>query len=153
MSCRRAVAEPETPGVRVRTNRRDAVEIARLLRSGDLGGVWVPSVEDEAIRDIWRARDAARATLKDAKLRVNSFVLRLGPDSSSLKGQNQLGRQSNPPLTPEVISTLRFSRPPTGAPHAHANGVAAEWGGCNDLSARRPFARQPDGSSRTASAF
>lgn len=69
---------PRKPGDRVKTDRRDAVEIARLLRSGDLTGVYVPGVEDEAVRDVCRARDAARVTLKAAKLRLKSFLLRLG---------------------------------------------------------------------------
>lgn len=69
---------PKRPGDRVKTDRRDAVEIARLLRSGDLAPVYVPSVEDEAVRDLCRARDAARVTLKAAKLRLKSFLLRLG---------------------------------------------------------------------------
>jgi transposase len=62
----------------VKTDRRDAVELARLLRSGDLTRVYVPTVEDEAIRDLCRARDAARLTLKNAKLRLQAFLLRLG---------------------------------------------------------------------------
>ncbi len=62
----------------MKNDRRDAVELARLLRSGDLTGVYVPSVEDEAIRDVSRARDATRVTLKAAKLRLKSFLLRLG---------------------------------------------------------------------------
>jgi transposase len=69
---------PRRPGDKVKTDRRDAVELARLLRSGDLTAVYVPSVEDEAIRDLCRARDAARVTLKDAKLRLKAFLLRLG---------------------------------------------------------------------------
>jgi len=69
---------PKKPGDRVKTDRRDAVELARLLRSGDLTAVYVPSVEDEAIRDLCRARDAARGTGKDAKLRLKAFLLRLG---------------------------------------------------------------------------
>jgi len=69
---------PKKPGDKVKTDRRDAVELARLLRSGDLTGVYVPSVEDEAIRDLVRARDAARLTLKNAKLRLQAFLLRLG---------------------------------------------------------------------------
>jgi transposase len=69
---------PKKPGDRVKNDRRDAVEIARLLRSGDLTGVYVPSVEDEALRDLCRARDATRTTLKSAKLRLKSFLLRLG---------------------------------------------------------------------------
>jgi transposase len=62
----------------VKNDRRDAVELARLLRSGDLTPVYVPSIEDEALRDLCRARDAARLTLKDAKLRLKSFLLRPG---------------------------------------------------------------------------
>lgn len=69
---------PKRPGDRVKNDRRDAVEIARLSRSGDLTSVYVPSVEDEAVRDLCRARDAARVTLKAAKLRLKSFLLRLG---------------------------------------------------------------------------
>jgi len=69
---------PKRPGDKVKTDRRDAVELARLLRSGDLTSVYVPSVEHEAVRDVCRARDAARLTLKAAKLRPKSFLLRLG---------------------------------------------------------------------------
>ena len=69
---------PKKPGDKVKTDRRDAVELARLLRSGDLTRVSVPTVEDEAIRDLCRARDAARLTRKNAKLRLKSFLLRLG---------------------------------------------------------------------------
>ena len=69
---------PKKPGDRVKTDRRDAVEIARLLRSGDLTPVYVPSVEDEAIRDLARAREDSLRALKAAKLRLKSFLLRLG---------------------------------------------------------------------------
>ena len=69
---------PKRPGDRVKNDRRDAVELARLLRSGDLTSVYVPAVEDEAIRDLCRARDATRVTLKAAKLRLKSFLLRHG---------------------------------------------------------------------------
>lgn len=69
---------PRKAGDKVKTDRRDAVTLARLLRSGDLTAVYVPSVEDEAIRDLCRARDAARLTMKSAKLRLKSFLLRLG---------------------------------------------------------------------------
>jgi transposase len=69
---------PKKPGDKVKTDRRDAVELARLLRSGDLTAVYVPTVDDEAIRDLCRARDAARLTLNNAKLRLKAFLLRLG---------------------------------------------------------------------------
>ena len=68
---------PKKPGDKVKTDR-DAIELARLLRSGDLTRVYVPTVEDEAIRDLCRARDAARLTLKNAQLRLKGFLLRLG---------------------------------------------------------------------------
>ena len=69
---------PKRPGDRVKNDRRDSVELARLLRSGDLTSVYVPTVEDEAVRDLCRARDATRVTLRAAKLRLSSFLLRLG---------------------------------------------------------------------------
>ena len=69
---------PKRPGDRVKNDRRDAVELARLLRSGDLDPVYVPSIEDEAIRDLARAREDTLRTLKAAKLRLKSFLLRLG---------------------------------------------------------------------------
>jgi transposase len=69
---------PKKPGDKVKTDRRDAVELARLLRSGDLTAVYVPSIEDEAVRDLCRARDAARVTGQDATLRLKAVLLRLG---------------------------------------------------------------------------
>jgi transposase len=66
------------PGDKVKTDRRDAIALARLLRSGDLTRVYVPTIEDEALRDLCRARDAARITLRNAKLRLKAFLLRLG---------------------------------------------------------------------------
>jgi transposase len=69
---------PKKPGDKIKTDRRDATELARLLRSGDLTRVYVPTVEDEALRDLCRARDAARLTMKNAKLRLKAFLLRLG---------------------------------------------------------------------------
>src|SRR5580700_1658016 len=50
---------PKRPGERVKTNRRDAVTLARLHRAGELTGVWVPGATHEAVRDLVRAREAA----------------------------------------------------------------------------------------------
>ena len=49
---------PKRPGERVKTNRRDAVTLARLNRAGELTGVWVPDLVHEAVRDLVRAREA-----------------------------------------------------------------------------------------------
>jgi transposase len=67
---------PKKPGDRVKTDRRDAVQLARLMRSGDLTPVYVPTVEDEAIRDLSRAREDALRDLKTAKFRLKAFLLR-----------------------------------------------------------------------------
>src|SRR5215831_10411535 len=64
------------PGDRVKTNRRDAMRLARLARSGDLSTVYVPRVEDEAIRDLTRAREDTIRDLKDAKFRLKALLLR-----------------------------------------------------------------------------
>jgi transposase len=67
---------PKKPGDRVKTDRRDAVQLARLARSGDLTPVYVPKVEDEAIRDLSRAREDTISDLKEAKFRLKAFLLR-----------------------------------------------------------------------------
>src|SRR6266508_111254 len=67
---------PKKAGDRVKTDRRDAVPRARLARSGDLTPVYVPKVEDEAIRDLTRAREDTLGDLKDAKCRLKAFLLR-----------------------------------------------------------------------------
>jgi transposase len=67
---------PKKAGDRVKTDRRDAVQLARLARSGDLTPVYVPTVEDEAMRDLTRAREDTLSDLQDAKFRLKAFLLR-----------------------------------------------------------------------------
>ena len=69
---------PVKPGERVKTNRRDAVNLAKLLRAGDLTAVWVPDDRHEAMRDLARARDTAQKDYKSKRQHVSSFLLRLG---------------------------------------------------------------------------
>ena len=69
---------PRKPGVRVKTNRRDAISLARLLRAGELTPVWVPDEPHEALRDLVRARDAAVADLRRKRQSVTSLMLRHG---------------------------------------------------------------------------
>jgi transposase len=69
---------PSKPGDRVKTDRRDATKLARLLRSGDLTPVWVPDETHEALRDLTRARDDARRDLVRCRHRLTKFLLRLG---------------------------------------------------------------------------
>ena len=67
---------PRKAGDRVKTDRRDALTLARLLRSGDLTSIYVPSVADEAIRDVSRGREDAMRDLKRSKVRLKAFLLR-----------------------------------------------------------------------------
>ncbi|AQV92830.1 IS110 family transposase [Cupriavidus necator] len=69
---------PKKPGERVKTDRRDAVKLVRSLRAGDLSAVYVPSVEDEAFRDLSRAWVSAKNDLKRARQRLKAFLLSHG---------------------------------------------------------------------------
>jgi transposase len=66
----------QKPGARVKTDRRDALPRARRARAGDLTAVSGPTVADEAMRALTRARADAISALKDAKLRLKAFLLR-----------------------------------------------------------------------------
>src|SRR5437870_1466691 len=67
---------PRKAGDRVKTDRRDAITLARLMRSGDLSSIYVPGIEDEALRDLSRGRDDAMQDLKRSKRRLKAFLLR-----------------------------------------------------------------------------
>lgn len=69
---------PRKPGERIKTDRRDALKLAGALRSGDLTPVWVPDTEQEAMRDLTRARDDLKAQQRKARQQLNAFVLRHG---------------------------------------------------------------------------
>lgn len=67
---------PRRPGDRVKNDHRDAMTLARLARAGELTTVWVPDPIHEAIRDLVRARHAANRDLKQARQRIQSFLLK-----------------------------------------------------------------------------
>ena len=69
---------PQQPGNRVKTNRRDALSLARQLRAGDLTAVWVPDPHHEAVRDLTRARGAAVRDQRGKRQQVSALLLRLG---------------------------------------------------------------------------
>jgi len=66
------------PGERVKTNRRDAVNLVKQLRGGDLTAVWVPDPRHEAMRDLTRAREVAVEDLRRKRQQVSAFLLRQG---------------------------------------------------------------------------
>src|ERR1700726_3659896 len=69
---------PPKPGERIKTDRRDAINLAKLHRAGELTAVWVPDQAHEAIRDLVRARQAAVRTLRQARQQLSGFLLRQG---------------------------------------------------------------------------
>src|SRR5690242_1161240 len=69
---------PRKPGERIKTDRRDAVKLARSHRAGELTPVWVPDQAHEAMRDLVRSRTAAVRALRQARQQLSSFLLRHG---------------------------------------------------------------------------
>ncbi len=69
---------PRRPGDHIKTDKRDALKLSRYLRSGDLTRVWVPDAEQEAMRDLTRARDDMKGQERKARQQLNAFVLRHG---------------------------------------------------------------------------
>src|SRR3954468_1473494 len=69
---------PRKPGDRVKTNRRDALQLARLLRAGELTAVWVPDEAHEAMRDLIRCRQMAVDDLRRKRQTISSMMLRQG---------------------------------------------------------------------------
>ena len=67
---------PRKPGERVKTDRRDAEKLARCYRAGELTAVWVPDADHEALRDLVRAREAAKKDQLRARHRLSKFLLR-----------------------------------------------------------------------------
>jgi transposase len=66
---------PRRPDERVKTDRRDAAKLVRSLRAGDLTAVYGPSVEDDAFRDLAGTWVAVKEDLRQARQRLNSFLL------------------------------------------------------------------------------
>ena len=69
---------PKKPGDRVKTNRRDALSLVKLLRAGELTAVWVPDRYHEAMRDLTRARETAVKDVRSKRQQMSAFLLRQG---------------------------------------------------------------------------
>lgn len=94
---------PVRPGVRIKTDRRDAVTLAGYLRAGELTAVVIPDAADEAIRDLSRAReDAVRARLK-ARQQINAMLLR--------HGQHYPGKTRWGPSHERYLSEIAWAHP------------------------------------------
>jgi transposase len=102
---------PTKAGDKVKTDRRDALKLARLLRSGDLTAVWVPDPAHEALRDLTRARESAKGDLHRLRQRLGKLLLRQGVVEPA--GLRRWGRpyrawlgqvQLEQPLSAEVLA-------------------------------------------------
>ena len=69
---------PRRPGDRIKTDRRDAISLVRLFQAGELNTIYIPTEEDEAIRDLLRCRDDIRPLERRARQRLLAFLLRNG---------------------------------------------------------------------------
>jgi transposase len=69
---------PTKPGERIKTDKRDAKKLAKLLRNDDLTPVWVPDEKQEALRDLLRAREEASKDSSRKRKQLSSFLMRLG---------------------------------------------------------------------------
>jgi transposase len=94
---------PVRAGNRVKTNRRDAMTLARLHRAGELTGVWVPDPVHEAMRDLVRARTAAMEVVRRARQQLQGFLLR--------HGRVFTGRKTWSPAHRRWLAGLRFAHP------------------------------------------
>ena len=101
---------PRKPGDRVKTNRRDAVALAKLLRAGELTPVWVPDEGHEARRDLVRARAAAVETLRVHRQQVSAFMLKHGrifPRKTAWGARHLRWLQDSGSTTPPIRSRCR----------------------------------------------
>ena len=94
---------PKKPGDRVKTDRRDAMTLARLLRAGELTSVWVPDEAQEALRDLTRAREDMKHLQRVAKQRLSAFLLRHGRRYPGKKNWSQAHFR--------WLETLKFDQP------------------------------------------
>ena len=108
---------PKRPGDRVKTDRRDAIMLARTLRAGDLTTVYVPNVHDEAIRDLSRAREDAKKDLKSAKHRLKAELRdqvdtwRLKPVVTAIQAMRGIQFITAATLIAELGDVTRFDNP------------------------------------------
>jgi transposase len=94
---------PRKPGDRVKTNRRDAVTLARLHRAGELTAIWIPEPTHEARRDLVRARTAAMEAVRRARQQLQGFLLR--------HDRVFTGRKAWSPAHRRWLAGLRFAHP------------------------------------------
>lgn len=95
---------PKRPKDRIKTDRRDAMNLARLARAGELTAVVVPDEADEAMRDLMRAREDAVRTQRTARQQLKALLLR--------NGIHYVGKSSWGPAHVRWLASLKLPDPP-----------------------------------------
>jgi hypothetical protein len=139
---------PTKAGERVKTDRRDAIKLARCHRAGELTAVWVPDPAHEALRDLVRAREAAKKDQLRARHRLGKFLLRAGrrqPEkttrgassmwSGSAHIDSSTRRSKQRWWTISAKSTTSWTHPSTRGGHRRrhtrpAHRETGQWIGC-----------------------
>ena len=94
---------PKRPGDRVKTNRRDAIQLAKLLRADELTAVWVPDESHEAVRELIRSREAAVDDLRRKRQSISSMMLRYG--------RTYAGKKTWGPRHQQWLQAQKFQHP------------------------------------------
>lgn len=128
---------PKKDGDRIKTDRRDARNLARLHRSGELQEIYIPTREDEAMRDLIRSRDDARHASRKAKQRLLSFLLRHGRSYTGRTNWNQahfnwlaelkMDHPAQQIAYQEYISAIRETMNRVGRLDKEISNLCKEW--------------------------
>ena len=133
---------PKRSGDRIKTDRRDGDALARLHRAGELTAIYIPTPDDEALRDLVRAREDAVGLSTQAKHRLKAFLLRQGRRYPGAPvGRNRIGGGSRisvsrwrPSTSPYRSTATRSMKPngassgsPTNSERTRPRGAGRRW--------------------------
>ncbi len=111
---------PKKTGDRIKTDRRDAINLARLHRAGDLTAVYVPETQDEAVRDLTRAREDAVLARKKARQQLGALLLRQNIRYTGKKAWTQAHKRWISRVTmPEPVGQIVFEECVIAVDEAH----------------------------------
>ena len=102
---------PIKAGDRIKTDRRDVINLAKLHRAGELTAVWIPDQAHEAVHDLVRARLAAVPSLRQARQQLSGFLLRHGQHTTGRPGRccTGAGWQSYSSNSPRITLFWRIA--------------------------------------------
>lgn len=127
---------PRRPGDRIKTDRRDAINLAKLHRAGELTPVWVPARPHEAVRDLVRARQAAVRSVRQARQQLSGFLLRHGHHYHRLAWMLMHRRWLSRPhfehaayyiVLEDCIATVEAATARRDRLEAHIESALADW--------------------------